>query len=114
MTLVACGGDDGGGGGDDDGATPDAPASSVVEVDCASATIAETITTVGSSYSPASAAISAGEVIEFTPTASHNVASDDGLFSVGFGGHKCFRFEEAGSFTLHCTAHPFSGTVTVQ
>jgi plastocyanin len=115
MSLVACGGGgDDDGTGDDDGAAPDATASSVVEVDCASATIAETITTSGFAYSPESVTISASEVVEFTPAGSHDVASNDGLFSVGFGGHKCFRFEEAGTFDFHCTPHLFVGTVIVQ
>ena len=116
LGLVACGGGgDDDNTGDDDAPAPDAAeASSVVEVDCASATIAETITTSGFNYSPMSVTISANEVVEFTPAGSHDVASNDGLFSVGFGGHKCFRFEEAGTFVFHCTPHLFTGSVIVQ
>jgi plastocyanin len=118
LVLGACGGGDDGGSGDD---TPDidAAAASVVEVDCATATIAQTITTSGFAYSPATATISVGEVVEFTPMASHDVASGnpgspDGLFSVGLAGQGCFQFNEAGTYPFHCTPHQFAGTLTVQ
>lgn len=111
---VGCGGGDGGGDGDDATAPDASTAAAVTEVDCASATIAELIVTDGAAYSPNAVTISAGEVVRFQPAATHDVASNDGLFSVGFGGDGCFRFDEAGSYTFHCTPHGFSGTVTVQ
>ena len=118
LVLGACGGGDDGGSGDD-GQSPDAEVSSVTEVDCASATIAQTITTSGFAYSPSSATISAGEVVEFTPQAGHDVqsgnpGSPDGLFTVSLAGQGCFRFDDPGTYPFHCGPHQFAGSLTVQ
>lgn len=116
LVLGACG-DDGGGGGGDDAPDVDAPpvAAAVEEVDCAGATIAETITTQGFAYSPMTVTISVGEIVQFTPQSGHDVASDEqGLFNVPLAGEGCFRFDEAGSYGFFCTPHGFTGTVTVQ
>lgn len=116
LGLGGCGDDGGGGGGDD---TPDVDAepttAAVLEVDCAGATIAETITTQGNSYSPNAVTIASGEIVRFTPQSGHNVEStEDGLFEVAFAGEGCFRFDEPGSYGFFCTPHGFTGTVTVQ
>jgi plastocyanin len=100
--------------GDDDPDRPDAEPSSVVEVDCAAAPPAATVTTSGFSYSPDAVTIGAGEVVRFVVSASHDAASTDGLFRVGFGGDACLRFDEPGSYGFVCTPHGFSGVVTVR
>lgn len=111
--LAACG--DGGGGGDDAQA-PDANANpaDIQSVACAGATIAATVTTTGFAYSPTQTTISAGEIVQFMPMATHDVASDDDLFSVGFGGNGCFQFNTAGTFQFRCTPHQFTGQIIVQ
>jgi plastocyanin len=104
-----------GGGGDDDGATIDATANTdVVEVDCAGATIAATITTMGFAYLPATQTVSVGDIVEFAPLTGHDVNDANGAFHVGFGGDACFRFDAADTYTFHCSAHDFTGTLTVE
>jgi plastocyanin len=109
LALAACGG------GGDDASTPDASSGAdVQEVSCTGATIAVTFTTSGFAYSPASDTISVGEIVRFSPEASHDVVSNDSLFSVGLGGDGCFQFNTAGTYVFHCTPHGFTGTLTVE
>jgi plastocyanin len=112
LALAACG-DDGGGGGDDV-QDPDASAADIQSVTCAGATIAATVTTEGFTFSPTQTTISAGEIVQFSPMSGHDVASDDGLFSVPLAGEGCFQFNTAGTYQFHCTPHGFTGQVIVQ
>jgi plastocyanin len=99
--------------GDDAPARPDAEPQprDVVEVDCATATIAATVSTAVNAYDPDTTTISVGQVVRFNPAASHDVSNAD--FRVPFGGNRCFRFDAAASYTIVCTAHGFTGTVVV-
>jgi len=113
--IGGCGGDDDGAADDDGAPTPDAAESNpVAVVDCATATIAETIVTDGLAYSPNAVTISAGEVVEIHPGATHDALSNDGYFHVGLGEDVCLRFDEVGSYVFHCVPHGFTGTITVQ
>jgi plastocyanin len=109
--LGACASDDAPG--DDDSGDDDAP-SSVVEVDCASVTPVESITTSGFAYSPSVVTIAVGEVVEFHPTSSHDAVAFDGSFRVGFGDRACLRFDAPGEFEFECSPHHFTGAVTVE
>src|SRR5678815_4468435 len=73
LALTACG-DDGG-----TTQTIDAP-SPVTKVDCAGATIAGTVTTVGFAYDPRDTTIAVGGIVQFTMPAEHTATSDTGLF----------------------------------
>jgi len=111
LLLAACGGDD------TSGTDPDAApvTSDVTEVSCGGATIAATITTTGFNYSPTSATISVGEIVQFSPSStSHDVNGDDPGLTVGLGGDKCFSFDAAGTYGFHCTPHGFQGSIVVQ
>lgn len=92
----------------------DAGDSPVARVDCASATIAATITTSGFAYSPSEVTIGVGDVVELHPSSSHNAVSSDGFFSVGFGEDACLRFDQAGAYDFLCTPHQFHGTINVE
>jgi plastocyanin len=115
LLLAACGGDDG---------TPaqiDAPAlTKVQKVTCpttADATVMTTSTV--DAYMPMNTPLPVGGVVKFVMAPAHNVApntvgaSDPGL-TVDFGETKCLKFTEAGTFGFFCSAHGFSGTITVQ
>jgi plastocyanin len=111
-----------------DGApAPDAQPSSVVEVACAGATVAVTVTAPGSFYAfapddgaPADEyTIAVDDVVRFTMPAIHNAASGppnapDGLFLADFNQTTCFQFTEAGTYPFHCVPHDFSATLIVE
>lgn len=109
--LAACGG------GGDDGAAPDAEVNNdVISVSCAGANIAMTITTSGFAYDPQPASVNVDDIVEFHPTAGHDV-NDDATppeFHVDFAGDACFQFHTAGTYGFHCSQHLFEGTLTVQ
>lgn len=108
LSAAACGG------GDDDGAQPDATANTdVVSVSCAGATIAATVMTGVGTYDPVDTTISVGEIVEFDLGTGHDVTSSDG-FHVNFAGNGCFRFDAAGTYPFHCSAHGFMGSIIVQ
>lgn len=106
--LASCGGDDGGG----DDAPDAAGGSAITSVSCAGATLAATVTTSGSAYSPQSSTIAAGGIVRFDPSATHNVSGEG--FDVPLGGEGCFQFSEAGTFGFSCTPHGFTGSIIVQ
>jgi plastocyanin len=93
----------------------DAPAS-VVTVSCTGATPAATFTTTATStaYSPASATVPVGAVVEFQMSPEHNVSSSTAGLAVDFGQTKCLQFKDAGTFDFKCSVHLFTGTITVQ
>lgn len=107
--------------------SPDAEPSSVMEVNCAGATIAVTVTAPGFNYAftpdDGGAAdeytIAVDDIVRFTMPGSHDAASGpanapDGLFYTNFAETKCFQFTEAGSFPFHCMPHDFAATLIVE
>jgi|JI9StandDraft_1071089.scaffolds.fasta_scaffold59177_3 plastocyanin len=108
VTLAACGGDDAG--------TPvDAAPATVMSVACGASTPAATFTAPSfTAFSPTSATIAVGDVVEFQMPAAHNAVSTTGQFRVDFGTTACFKFTAAGSFPFKCEPHQFIGTVVVQ
>ena len=53
-----------------------------------------------------------------TATTSHTTTSDSGLWNSGTlapGAHFTHKFNKAGSFSYHCSIHPFmTGTIVVK
>jgi plastocyanin len=94
--------------------TVDATAATVQTVDCTTVTPAMSITTSGLAYSPAAATIAVNGVIKWTLPSTHNVESTTAGFAVDYGATKCLKFTAAGQYTYKCTAHGFTGSVTVQ
>src|ERR1041385_7535557 len=117
LVLAACGG------GDDGNTTPmDAPANNnkVQAVTCPGAVDGMIMTTsTVDAYMPNTLTVPVNAVVKFQMASAHNVApntvgtTDPGL-SVGFGETKCLKFTQAGTFGFFCSAHGFSGTITVQ
>lgn len=120
IALAACGGDDGG------GVTPDATGSGsgsgnkVMTVTCP--TTSDGMVTVnagGTAYVPMTQTVPMNAVVQFVMTPTHDAkpntqtTSDPGL-TVGFGETKCLKFTATGSYGFFCSAHGFSGTITVQ
>jgi plastocyanin len=98
-----------------DAATPDAASTATVRaVDCATVTPAASITTTSNAYTPNQSTIAVGGVIKWTLPAPHDVASTTAGLVVDFGATKCLQFTAAGTFAYHCSAHGFTGSVTVQ
>lgn len=119
LLLAACG--DGGGGTPVD-APPmaDAPTGTVLTVTCPGTPDAMVgISAGGLAYDPMTQTVSLNAVVKFVMTATHDAkpnpltTTDPGL-TVGFGETKCLKFTAAGTFGFFCTAHGFSGTITVQ
>jgi plastocyanin len=100
------------GGGDDSSAAPDAN-QDVVSVTCPGAPAA-TFVTSGFAYSPTTATVSVGDIVEFHPGTGHDVNDANNAFHVGLGGDACFQFMAADSYTFHCSIHNFEGTLNVQ
>lgn len=124
LTLTACGGDDSNSSPADASVPSDTgggSTNSVQTVTCPS-TVALTVTTTSQYvYAPTSATptISVGDVVHFMMASTHNAVPKPGLSSdpglnVGFGGNVCLKFTKAGTFNFYCTAHNFSGAITVQ
>jgi plastocyanin len=72
-------------------------------------------------YAPPSITIHVGDTIIWSNDAAnfpHTVTSDSGAFDSGMvtpGATWAFTFTTAGTFTYHCTPHPWmKGTVVVQ
>lgn len=98
----------------------DAPApSTVVEVPCTGANPVVTITAPGFAFTPMTANISVGQIVQFQMPATHSAVSgtpagtSDGQFTVGFNQQKCLRFTAAGVFPYWCNPHQFTATITV-
>ena len=96
-------------------AQQDSPATSasVTSVSCTGITPAMTISTNGDAYSPTSASISVGQVIQFTMPTAHNVSSTTTGLAVDFGQTACLKFTAAGTYNFKCSVHLFTGSVTV-
>lgn len=98
---------------------PDAPLGDVQEVNCAGATLAETIEAPGFAFEPDDVTISVGETIRFIMPGSHSAhagapGATTGDFDVGFSETKCFTFAAAGSYPFFCIPHEFTGSITVE
>jgi hypothetical protein len=101
--------------------TFDAKASTVMKVNCP-ATPDATVTTPGFNYSityKTGNSIPVNGIVHFTMEAAHDADSgtngaSDGQFHVGFGGDECQQFTAAGMFPFFCSAHGFTGSLTVQ
>jgi LPXTG-motif cell wall-anchored protein len=70
-------------------------------------------------YTPSTITVTAGESVTWSnsgPT-SHSATADDGSFDTGVlrkGSSGSHTFSKAGTYTFHCTPHPFmKGTVVV-
>lgn len=117
VVLAACGGSDSP---HADEPAPAPPAGetddlSAVAVDCASATIAQTVTTPGFFFQPAQTTIKVGDVVKLAPSPDHDVVSDSSAdFSLSLGEEGCFRFDVAGTYPFHCRPHGFKGTIVVE
>lgn len=95
-------------------ARPDAVPSTVMEVSCIGVTPAATIGTSGLAFSPTTATLTAGDILQFTPGGPHNMTADDGSFATTTGQQACLQFTAPGSFGFHCSVHPsMEGTITV-
>ena len=89
-------------------------------VSCTGANIAQTFTVTGAAtfmFSPQTATVPVGSIVEWNTTSFHPVASGtpgspDGKFSTT--GDGCFKFTQAGTFPFFCNVHLFTGTLTVQ
>jgi plastocyanin len=136
VPLIGCGDSTGGsgssGGGDDSttsstgdattGSTATGNSSSsgssgadVEDVDCAGATPAATITNDGLAFDPPTVTISVGDVIEFTPSGTHDMTAADDSWGTPTGQGGCLKFNAAGDHDFKCSIHPtaMTGTVTV-
>lgn len=92
--------------------------STVVEVPCTGANPVVTITAPGFAFTPMTANISVGQVVQFTMPGFHDARSGspgapDGNFHVMFGQTRCFRFTAPGAFPFFCVPHSFTGSITV-
>lgn len=109
VVLAACGSSD---------SSPlpvDAAVQTTVQtVDCATVSPAMAITTSGMAYLPQTATIAVNGVVKWTMPTSHNVESTTAGLAVDYGATKCLKFTVAGQYTYKCTAHGFTGTLTVQ
>lgn len=71
-------------------------------------------------FSPATLTIKSGTTVTWTnmDSAPHTVTSDSGAFSspqLSNGGSFSFTFNTAGTYSYHCSNHPYmKGTITVQ
>ncbi len=95
----------------------DSPANTTIqEVTCTGIMPAATITTnsTGTAYMPASVTITMGQVVHFTLPTAHNAQSSTPGLMLGFGADKCLMFTATGTYNFTCTAHGFTGSITVQ
>ncbi len=115
--AAACGGDDG----EEtpvDASIDGATAAGAVMVTCPASPAATVVTTDASNaYMPMATTITQGQVVKFTMSSSHNVATlnaaSDPALLVGFGQERCFMFTKAGTFSFKCSPNGFTGSVTV-
>lgn len=83
-------------------------------------TAADAVIIQGYAFSPETITVKVGDTITWTNNDSteHSATADDGSFDTGLfsqGQSKTVTFKKAGTFTYHCSAHPYmKGTVIVQ
>lgn len=89
-------------------------AASVAKMVTCPATPDATITTnaTGTAYMPSTATIPVNGTVHFMLPSIHNASSS--AFQVPFGGDECLQFTAAGTYSFMCTAHGFTGSITVQ
>lgn len=98
--------------------TADVTEESVTETDITATAETVTVSTVGNTFSPATVTIAAGDSVEFTLGAAHNVvevaqstwessasSALSGGFSIGFGGTETVTFDEPGTYYYVCAPH---------
>jgi plastocyanin len=118
LAVAACGGDDspaqmdsGMGSGSGSGANK------VTTVTCSGTPMKVTVVDGTDAYMPMSTTITAGSMVEFKTSVTHNVIpglapSDPGL-TVGFSADVCLKFTTAGTYNFVCQNHGFKGTIVV-
>ena len=118
LVLAACGGDDtvakmdsGNGSGSGSGANK------VVTATCTGTPKVVMVVDGTDAYMPPATTVSAGELVEFKTSVTHNVIpglapTDPGL-AVGFSADICLKFTAAGTYNFVCQNHGFKGTITV-
>jgi plastocyanin len=94
-------------------------AAKVVALASCPTSVAATMTTQASSFSPSASTVSVGDVVKLTTTVGHNVipnsiVNTDSALMVGQNATKCFQFNAAGTYGIACGFHGFAGTITVQ
>lgn len=83
-------------------------------------TATNTVTIQNYAFSPATITVKVGDTVTWTnnDSAPHSATADDGSFDTGTfsqGQSKSITFKKAGTFTYHCSVHPYmKGTVIVQ
>jgi plastocyanin len=71
-------------------------------------------------FSPATITVKVGDTVTWmnNDSTAHSATADDGSFDTGLfspGQSKSFTFKKAGTYTYHCSAHPYmKGTVIVK
>lgn len=132
LPLAACSNNASGGSGGTSGSGGSGGASGTVAqvVDCASATVAQTIAATGQvgafQFSPSDVTISVNDVVKFdnqtqvqhTATSGTN-STPDGKWDTGTiqpGQAACVKFLKRGTYDFYCQFHPtqMTGSVTVQ
>ena len=123
VLLAACGGGSTGAG---SGTTATTPAATATQASNAPAVMITTDSSGTFTFSPATITVKAGTTVTWKNVTSvaHTVTSDDGGKSFDSGtsnpvaaqtGTFSFTFKTPGTFTYHCSFHPFmKGTVIVQ
>jgi plastocyanin len=101
-----------------DASPPDASTSAVDLIACTGVTPDATIGTTGSAYVPTTTTITAGQIIKFIPTGTHDMVSGvpptpDGTFQTPLATTACLRFNQVGTYPFFCSVHEFTGSVTV-
>jgi plastocyanin len=119
LGLAACGGDEPGDNPMIDAAVQMDAASKVVALATCPSSVAATMTTGATAFSPSASTVSVGGVVKLTTTVGHNVipntlVSTDSALMVGQNATKCFQFNAAGTYGIACGFHGFAGTITVQ
>jgi plastocyanin len=119
VLLAACGGDDGPPNNNNIDAQQADAAASVVALASCPATVAATMTTNASAFSPTSVTVPSGGVVKLMATSGHAIGPNtlvntDSSLTVSQGGTKCFQFNTGGvTYGIMCTFHGFAGTITV-
>ncbi len=120
LILASCGSSSSSGPSTPDASVADSAPATVRTVTCPPGDMPTVMTTDDAfAFNPMATAISAGGIVKFMMSGTHDVgpdltmSSDPGL-RVGFGQTACLEFDKAGTFHFLCTAHAFRGMIIVQ